>query len=104
MAYTVSRAGWLPGKGRTPGKPLGMGVIRPGTAAVPSNGGECSPGEGERVRHRDPDMADSPRCHETSQKLPSPEAGAMGVAGRPLRLTAPICWMWQGGKATPGLR
>ena len=34
----------------------------------------------------------------------SPEAGAMGVAGSPLRLTAPICWMWQGEKATPGLR
>lgn len=35
---------------------------------------------------------------------PSPDAGAMGVAGSPLRLTAPICWMWHGEKATPGLR
>lgn len=35
---------------------------------------------------------------------PSPEAGAMGAAGSPLRLTAPICWMWHGEKATPGLR
>lgn len=35
---------------------------------------------------------------------PSPDAGAMGAAGSPLRLTAPICWMWHGEKATPGLR
>lgn len=45
-----------------------------------------------------------PAYPKDSQKLLSPEAGVMGVAGRPLRLTAPICWMWHGGNATPGLR
>lgn len=28
-----------------------MGATRPGTAAVPSSGGECSPEKGERVRY-----------------------------------------------------
>lgn len=76
---------------------------------MPSSGGECSPGERGRAswgalapakaKSHSPGLCP----HLWAPGRLSPEAGAMGVAGSPLRLTAPICWMWQGEKATPGL-
>ena len=103
LAYTVSRAGCPPGKGTTPAKLLVIGATRPGTAAVLSSGGECSPVEQKNVMGS-LGLAPALPTHPWASGGLSPEAGAMGVAGSPLRLTAPICWIWQGEKATPGLR
>lgn len=59
LAYTVSRAGCPPGKGTTPAKLLVMGAMRPGTAAVLSSGGECSPAEQKNI-HEEPGPGSGP--------------------------------------------